>query len=218
MCYSPAYVLIETSLRTELPVCFSDEKVRDLLCDRVGSNGLAPDLLIHESKAKGIYVNSKEVIVGSAAEVLEVMAQGEKRRHYGKTEMNDLSSRSHTILRLMIESNPAQDTLAAHAAAQEEAEAASSGHLMSPARARKVPKAKVKSSILNFCDLAGSERLAQTHSQVGSSQQKEGSFINKSLLFLGMIISKLSEEGEGIGGGTLSHLPFRESKLVSQAA
>ena len=54
---------------------------------------------------------------------------------------------------------------------------------------------------------AGSERLAQTQAAIGSSTQVEGSFINKSLMFLGVIISRLSE-------GDQAALPFRESKLV----
>ena len=57
--------------------------------------------------------------------------------------------------------------------------------------------------------VAGSERLAQTNAQVGGTIQKEGAFINKSLMFLGVIISKLSE-----GGPESVHLPFRESKLT----
>ena len=55
--------------------------------------------------------------------------------------------------------------------------------------------------------VAGSERLAQTNARVGGAIQKEGSFINKSLMFLGVIISRLSE------GDKLAHLPFRDSKV-----
>ena len=47
-------------------------------------------------------------------------------------------------------------------------------------------------SVLNFVDLAGSERQAQTGAQ--GSRLKEGTFINKSLLNLGLVIAKLSEQ------------------------
>lgn len=57
-------------------------------------------------------------------------------------------------------------------------------------------------SILYLCDLAGSERALQD-----AERRKEGSFINKSLLTLGTIISLLSQGG-------LGHLPYRESKLT----
>lgn len=119
-----------------------DERVKDLLSDTTGV-----DLVIHESKQRGVYVNAKEVVVGSEAEVLRIMEAGEARRHYGHTEMNDLSSRSHTILRLMIESNPTspRDSIGSANGV--------------PATPRKTPmakrtKPKVKVSTLNFVDLS----------------------------------------------------------------
>jgi hypothetical protein len=118
-------------------VCASDERVKDLLNPAGGS-----DLVIHESKQRGVYVNGREEIVTTEDEVLRLMEAGETRRHYGQTEMNDLSSRSHTILRLSIESKPiATRTPTAVGATP-----------------RKIPtgkriKPKVKVSTLNFVDL-----------------------------------------------------------------
>ena len=60
------------------------------------------------------------------------------------------------------------------------------------------------SSVLNFCDLAGSER-ATTH----IDRRKEGAYINKSLLALGTVITKLSENTTN-----MSHIPYRDSKLT----
>ena len=59
-------------------------------------------------------------------------------------------------------------------------------------------------SALNLIDLAGSEsaRAASTR-----NHRMEGSYINKSLLTLGTVISKLSE-------GHAAHIPFRDSKLT----
>lgn len=59
---------------------------------------------------------------------------------------------------------------------------------------------------LSLCDLAGSER-ASTHQE----RRKEGSFINKSLLSLSTVISKLSQQCES---GTSAHIPYRDSKLT----
>jgi hypothetical protein len=58
---------------------------------------------------------------------------------------------------------------------------------------------------LNLVDLAGSERASQT----GASGERfrEGNNINKSLMTLGIVISKLSE-------GSTDHIPFRSSKLT----
>lgn len=60
-------------------------------------------------------------------------------------------------------------------------------------------------SVLNFCDLAGSERAT---SQI--DRRKEGSYINKSLLALGTVITKLSENTSN----TNAHIPYRDSKLT----
>jgi centromeric protein E len=59
-------------------------------------------------------------------------------------------------------------------------------------------------STLNLIDLAGSESARAAMSQ---NHRMEGSFINKSLLTLGAVISKLSE-------GSAKHIPFRDSKLT----
>lgn len=61
-------------------------------------------------------------------------------------------------------------------------------------------------SLLNFCDLAGSER-ATSH----NDRRVEGGYINKSLLALGTVITKLSES-TNIGSSV--HIPYRDSKLT----
>ena len=45
-----------------------------------------------------------EEIVTSPEQVLMLMENGEKNRHVGQTNMNALSSRSHTIFRMVVES------------------------------------------------------------------------------------------------------------------
>lgn len=57
-------------------------------------------------------------------------------------------------------------------------------------------------SILYLCDLAGSERAVSE-----LERRKEGAYINKSLLTLGTVISKLSS-------GIVGHVPYRDSKLT----
>jgi len=61
-------------------------------------------------------------------------------------------------------------------------------------------------SHLNLVDLAGSERANQTGA-VGE-RLREGININRSLMTLGLVISKLAE------GRSLEHIPFRDSKLT----
>lgn len=58
----------------------------------------------------------------------------------------------------------------------------------------------------NLIDLAGSEKAASDQ-----DRRKEGSYINKSLLTLGTVISKLTDPSTG---KSPSHIPYRDSKLT----
>lgn len=59
-------------------------------------------------------------------------------------------------------------------------------------------------SQLNLIDLAGSE---SSKTETTGLRRKEGSYINKSLLTLGTVISKLTDE-------KATHIPYRDSKLT----
>lgn len=73
------------------------------------------------------------------------------------------------------------------------------------------------STTLSLCDLAGSERAVSEY-----ERRKEGAYINKSLLALGTVISKLSAESLNNSGSNVSnlsgpmntHIPYRDSKLT----
>ncbi|QLQ81431.1 hypothetical protein HG537_0F01920 [Torulaspora globosa] len=73
------------------------------------------------------------------------------------------------------------------------------------------------STTLSLCDLAGSERAVSEY-----ERRKEGAYINKSLLALGTVISKLSAESLINSGSNVSnltgpmntHIPYRDSKLT----
>ncbi|WCJ35583.1 Kinesin-like protein KIN-7N [Euphorbia peplus] len=144
-------------------------------------------LPIHESLERGIFVAGlREEIVNNAEQVLKLMASGEVNRHFGETNMNVRSSRSHTIFRMVIESkgrgiNSSTDCSSTDA---------------------------VRVSVLNLVDLAGSERVAKTGA--GGVRLKEGKHINKSLMALGNVINKLSDGAKQRGG----HIPYRDSKLT----
>ena len=115
------------------------------------------------------------------------MKIGEKSRNTAKTNMNEKSSRSHTIFRITLEStnrlNDADDTFDD---TEEEGR-------------------QVTVSQLNLVDLAGSERAAQTGA--GGIRLKEGCNINNSLMVLGQVIQKLSSGEKG-------HINFRDSNLT----
>ncbi|KAF7147212.1 hypothetical protein RHSIM_Rhsim03G0003500 [Rhododendron simsii] len=171
--------------------------VNDLL------NPAGQNLRIRED-AQGTFVEGiKEEVVLSPAHALSLIAAGEEHRHVGSTNFNLLSSRSHTIFTLTIESSPCGDNCEGGA---------------------------VNLSQLNLIDLAGSE---SSKAETTGVRRKEGSYINKSLLTLGtrqnhvicsgfcisiswtglselmlsQVISKLTD-------GRATHVPYRDSKLT----
>ncbi|KAF2075045.1 hypothetical protein CYY_003655 [Polysphondylium violaceum] len=81
-----------------------NEKIKDLLSNPTESNRNRK-YKIYEDMYKGVYVEGiKEEIVSSIPQVLALMKSGEEKRHIGATNMNDNSSRSHTIFRMQIQS------------------------------------------------------------------------------------------------------------------
>ena len=68
------------------------EKIRDLL------DATKTDLKVKESSRKGIYIdNLTERYIASDSEVYDIMKMGNENRKVACTEMNDESSRSHSI-------------------------------------------------------------------------------------------------------------------------
>jgi centromeric protein E len=76
-----------------------NEVIRDLLDPE------KVNLKIHENHNREIWVgNLTESIVLSPLDVEQLVLKGERSRHVGETNMNERSSRSHTILRMVVES------------------------------------------------------------------------------------------------------------------
>ncbi|CAM9412371.1 unnamed protein product, partial [Ectocarpus sp. 8 AP-2014] len=140
---------------------------------------------VREDPRKGIYIDAHEETVGDFETVLKILRVGEKQRHVGCTEMNSRSSRSHTIFRLVVESQQMFDEKV-HAS-QEEVD----------------PSTLV--ATLNLVDLAGSESVR--HTGATGTRQKEGGMINQSLLTLSRVIQTLTQPGH-------SHVNYRDSKLT----
>ncbi|XP_059743705.1 centromere-associated protein E isoform X7 [Bos taurus] len=139
-----------------------NETITDLLCD---TQKMKP-LIIREDFNRNVYVaDLTEEVVYTSEMALKWITKGEKNRHYGITKMNQRSSRSHTIFRMILES-------------REKGEPSNF-------------EGSVKVSHLNLVDLAGSERAAQTGAE--GLRLKEGCNINRSLFILGQVIKKLSD-------------------------
>lgn len=124
------------------------------------------NIRIHETYEGCIKVDATEKVTSSPEEVLEAMREGEVNRQTGATNMNEKSSRSHSIFQITIESRE-------HIEGTQEAGC-------------------VNVSQLNLVDLAGSERAGQTGAT--GLRFKEGTHINKSLSALALVIKQLSED------------------------
>ena len=205
--------------------------MNDLLCPTTPSTAIR----VLDDKRHGVIVHGlKEHVVMSPAQVSALIAAGEAHRHVGATAANDQSSRSHTIFRMIIESRLKDG-------------GGVSGRGGASAGAT-TTTTTTRVSMLNLVDLAGSESARLANYAAGSgggggimtrsgsglgavgggmggggSRQKEGGFINKSLLTLGHVVSKLVEiqnardrsdsSGAAASAAAQQHVPYRDSKV-----
>lgn len=175
-----------------------NEKIHDLLSTSVTNGVAAPpteEIKLREDSKRGVYATPlKEEIVQSPTQLLRVIARGDHARRTSSTQFNARSSRSHAVVQIVVESRervPAGD---------------------SQDKRSGIAPGGVRVSTLSLIDLAGSERAADD-----KERRTEGAHINKSLLTLGNIISKLSEAKDKQGNATDRdgrHLPYRDSKLT----
>ncbi|XP_010162621.1 kinesin-like protein KIF13B, partial [Antrostomus carolinensis] len=142
-----------------------NEKVRDLL-DPKGSR---QTLKVREHSVYGPYVDGlSKLAVASYKDIESLMSEGNKSRTVAATNMNEESSRSHAVFKIIL-----THTLY-------DVQSGTSGE--------KVGK-------LSLVDLAGSERATKTGA--AGDRLKEGSNINKSLTTLGLVISALADQAAG---------------------
>ncbi|KIL95183.1 centromeric protein e [Fusarium avenaceum] len=176
-----------------------NEKIHDLLSMSManGAGGQQEEIKLREDSKRGVYATPlKEEIVQSPTQLLRVIARGDQARRTASTQFNARSSRSHAVVQIVVES---RERMPANAVA---GDSKRSGIL----------PGGVRVSTLSLIDLAGSEKAAES-----KERRQEGAHINKSLLTLGTVISRLSEwkEKEAKGGDKEGkHLPYRDSKLT----
>jgi centromeric protein E len=178
-----------------------NEEINDLLGGSAAAqSGMKDDLSWKNLKIKrndpvkgAVIDNLTEIVVTSAEQALAAVIDGESIRHVAGTEMNARSSRSHLMFRLAIESSRGvgHETIKTTTAEVDD-------DTFRDLKATDSKEQHVRVSYLNLVDLAGSER--QQNAQTTGKRLKEGASINKSLLNLGKVISKLSG-GSGGGGG-----------------
>ncbi|WOL18152.1 kinesin-like protein KIN-7F [Canna indica] len=142
-----------------------NEAVKDLL-----SGDSSPLRLLDDSERGTVVEKLIEERVRDQKHLKELLNFSKAQRQVGETYLNEASSRSHQILRLVC----------LH-------------HILEFFNYEKA-KQNNYPSVQNFVDLAGSERASQTSS---GGRLKEGCHINRSLLTLGTVIRKLSKGRTG---------------------
>ncbi|TBU02630.1 kinesin [Hamiltosporidium magnivora] len=165
-----------------------NETIYDLL------NPSKSDIIIREDCSKGIYLENVTVYQPKTyEESMSLYTTAVESRRTSSTSFNRQSSRSHCIFTIIIETKKGNVT---------------------------------QYSKLSFVDLAGSERLGTKENLIGfncnstsdtnlpvqSINLKETSNINKSLLFLGKVISNLSSIS--VSQKDKQYIPYRDSKLT----
>eukprot|EP00347_Sterkiella_histriomuscorum_P010849 403374689 len=179
-----------------------NDAVYDLLCEQSEMSFHEPLQLQEDNKRKEFVVKGlKENVVQSLEDCLALLRVGEVNRHYAETKMNHQSSRSHTLFRLHVESV----ACGSNGSQQESANV-------------------ITESVLNFVDLAGSEKVSnhthqdsangqnscsQTRKDTSQMRVREGQHINKSLFFLTQVIALKAE-----GKKNEQHIPYRNSPLT----
>ena len=168
------------------------ENIHDLLSTSIingdVSNVVDENLAIREDPLKGFYVEGlQEYVVRSYEEAEALLNLGLENRAIASTLMNTTSSRSHTVITVIIEQKGNIP------GSSENASSLSSSVY------------RVLRSKLLLVDLAGSERVRKTVSK--GTRLDEAKSINTSLSALGNVIAALAESNT-------SHVPYRDSKLT----
>ncbi|PSR75805.1 kinesin motor domain-containing protein, partial [Coniella lustricola] len=177
-----------------------NERIHDLLSmstnGGIGGAAGQEEIKLREDSKRGVYASPlKEEIVQSPTQLLRVIARGDQARRTASTQFNSRSSRSHAVVQIVVESRERIPSAAAN----------------DKKRSAILPGG-VRVSTLSLIDLAGSEKAAES-----KERRQEGSHINKSLLTLGTVISKLSDNKDKDGKASDKdgkHLPYRDSKLT----
>ncbi|KAJ1396677.1 P-loop containing nucleoside triphosphate hydrolase protein [Ochromonadaceae sp. CCMP2298] len=155
---------------------------------------LSTKIQVHESKNLGVFLSGSATLrmpVSSAADVFKLYSRGQRVRSSRVTDTGHVSSRSHAVLVLHVESRVAPDSNLS-----EEAE-----------------RVGVRVSKLTFVDMAGADR-PELSGAVGD-MLVESQNINLSLNAFGDVLFALSKNA-GVGAkGAPQHVPYMNSKVCT---
>ena len=143
-----------------------NEDLRDLLSIDTDSNGGSSKLKIYDDNSRKGHATTvvqgmEERHIASAADGIKRLQEGSMRRQVAATKCNDLSSRSHTVFTITVQTKQVTET----------------------------GEDYFNTGKLNLVDLAGSENIQRSGAE--NKRAAEAGLINKSLLTLGRVINAL---------------------------
>ncbi|CAI9730583.1 KIF27 isoform X1 [Octopus vulgaris] len=151
-----------------------------------------------DEKGNTVISGVQEVKCESMEDVFSCLESGSAVRHTGLTQMNEHSSRSHSVFTIVIDQKWTNSDIF------------SSRHFDYPTNCSVSSDREIShcmSAKFHFVDLAGSER-AHRIGNVGE-RFKESVHINTGLLALGNVISSLADSKK-----KAKHIPYRDSKIT----
>ncbi|RNA22387.1 kinesin KIF27, partial [Brachionus plicatilis] len=180
------------------------EELKDLL------DSSEKDLHIREDESGNtIIYGANEVVCSSLEQVMACFESGTLLRHTGTTQMNEQSSRSHSVFTVSIEQRWTDDNV--KVTSVRDSSVYELKQMAMAAAATQPKNTCYLGAKFHFVDLAGSERVHRT-GNVGD-RFKESIHINSGLLALGNVISALSSADNSAKKKSV-HIPYRDSKIT----
>ena len=188
-----------------------NERVSDLL------EPSRANLDVRESPKRGTHVaGASEHTVASRAEVEAQLGVGNLHRTTEATGCNAVSSRSHAVLQLHVESAPRSIAYPIRTLHDRRFLRFAYVRLTFYRFSDSTDPPPRTIGKLSLIDLAGSERAYKTDN--AGKRLVEGANINRSLLALGNCINALADRTNAAKSGTArpatTHVPYRDSKLT----
>lgn len=145
-----------------------NDTVYDLLKPIQQNPLVAQNITINEDSHKDFFLKGvTESCINNCDEILEMLKQGEFNRHYAETAMNHVSSRSHTIFRIAITTftNNAIRQMRKETVGKKFNLDANLNIISTSGNNAAIfePETLVTESYINFVDLAGSEKIANSN-------------------------------------------------------
>ncbi|CDO57120.1 hypothetical protein DV113_003753 [Geotrichum candidum] len=161
-----------------------NEHLHDLLAPQTPSD----EIKLRDDPQRGVRaLGLREVTVNSPEELIEVIQNGDALRRTEGTDFNAVSSRSHAVVQIIIESS-------------------SKGR---PGAANAAPRI----STLYLCDLAGSERAASQTERRKEGAYINKSLLTLGTVIARLSVAS-TNIANGSGSSSNGHIPYRDSKLT----